>query len=460
MSFTEAQIKALSGKLSASHVRTRQARGLTLSYIEGWHAIAEANRIFGHDRWDRQTMTIKCVWEGPWQGKYTCSYIARVRVRVRAADVEICREGCGSGHGKGNSPGEAHESALKEAETDAMKRALITFGNPFGLALYDKAQNGVRGRIRKGPRANGQAVSWVLLSAEGELISLHQDPVDYCKALRQVTEASSSPERLKTLWRRNAVTVQMLRANLQDLRSEAGEHYADILTTLYKRQLKELHEEAEADRQKSVALQSAGQTSGKTQGRGWVERRSAKETNGAGEETSVDETKETGPTKDKAQANGGGEERAAEATNSASPNDGSRQAGAMQQNCGLDIAKGTGAVDKSALPIGTPRRVRDKGHLRFVGKQPCLVCGRKPGHAHHLRFAQPRAMGRKVSDEWVVPLCATHHRALHTVGDEEKWWEGRGIDPIARATELWEQRRIGDRGWALNPRELIRPFPS
>ncbi len=78
-----------------------------------------------------------------------------------------------------------------------------------------------------------------------------------------------------------------------------------------------------------------------------------------------------------------------------------------------------------------------------AGRGPCLVCGRSPGHAHHLRFAQPRALGRKVSDEWVVPLCATHHRALHGVGDEERWWKERGIDPIGHARILWWTTRFG-----------------
>ncbi len=114
--FSEPQVKALSSKLSAKHVRTRQLCGMTLSYIEGWHAIAEANRIFGYDAWDRQTMTMKCVWEGLWRNRNACSSIARVRIRVRAGDAEICREGYGSGHGSGATPGEAHESAIKEAE--------------------------------------------------------------------------------------------------------------------------------------------------------------------------------------------------------------------------------------------------------------------------------------------------------------------------------------------------------
>ncbi len=126
-------------------------------------------------------------------------YVARVRVKVRAGDHEICREGCGSGHGRGNTPGEAHQSALKEAETDAMKRALTTFGNPFGLALYDKAQHGVWGKPRKQKQANGLILSWIVLSAEGEVISLDEDSGDYCKALRQVIEAGASPERLRAL---------------------------------------------------------------------------------------------------------------------------------------------------------------------------------------------------------------------------------------------------------------------
>jgi len=265
MAFSEGQVQTLSGKLSAKHVRTRQANGRTLSYIEGWHAIAEANRIFGFDAWDRQTMAIKCVWEGTWQGKYHCAYVARVRIKVRAGEGEICREGCGSGQGRGNSPGEAHESALKEAETDAMKRALTTFGNPFGLALYDKEQHGVRGKARNHQKFNGHSLSWILLSAEGEVISLHEDPIDYCKALRQVIEAGSSPERLKALWSRNSVTIEMLRANLRDLRTEAGGHYADILLSLYQRQLKELHEEQEADRVEAEAVRIAATAVGADQ---------------------------------------------------------------------------------------------------------------------------------------------------------------------------------------------------
>ncbi len=99
------------------------------------------------------------------------------------------------------------------------------------------------------------------------------------------------------------------------------------------------------------------------------------------------------------------------------------------------------AIDKALLAIATPRRVRDKDHLKFVAQQPCLVCGRLPSQAHHIRFAQLRALGTKPSDEWVVPLCATHHRALHDAGDEDSWWAGQKVDPIVDAQRLWQTTR-------------------
>ena len=104
-----------------------------------------------------------------------------------------------------------------------------------------------------------------------------------------------------------------------------------------------------------------------------------------------------------------------------------------------DAASAT--IQKSELAIGEPRRHRDKGHLKFVASQPCLVCGRSPADAHHLRFTQPRAMGRKVSDEFTVPLCRVHHRDNHNFGDEVTWWERRAIDPVATSRMLWVSTR-------------------
>jgi hypothetical protein len=102
-----------------------------------------------------------------------------------------------------------------------------------------------------------------------------------------------------------------------------------------------------------------------------------------------------------------------------------------------------GRIDKSVLTISEPRRHRDKAHLKFVASQPCLVCGRSPADAHHLRLTQPRAMGLKVSDEFTVPVCRTHHRDIHSFGDEVAWWERRAIDPVATSWMLWiSTRRI------------------
>ena len=96
-------------------------------------------------------------------------------------------------------------------------------------------------------------------------------------------------------------------------------------------------------------------------------------------------------------------------------------------------------VDKSLLALPEPRRFRDKTHCKFVAKQPCLICGRKPSDAHHLRFAQHPALGRKVSDEFVVPLCRGHHREVHRSGDEASWWSKGRIDPIGAARKLWTE---------------------
>jgi hypothetical protein len=94
-------------------------------------------------------------------------------------------------------------------------------------------------------------------------------------------------------------------------------------------------------------------------------------------------------------------------------------------------------INKSVLVFPEPRRVRDRDHIRHVIKQPCLVCGRRPSDPHHLRFAQSRALGRKVSDEFTVPLCRAHHREVHRCGDEGLWWQKTGIDPLAAARALW-----------------------
>jgi hypothetical protein len=100
-----------------------------------------------------------------------------------------------------------------------------------------------------------------------------------------------------------------------------------------------------------------------------------------------------------------------------------------------------GKIDKSVLTIAEPRRFRDKAHLKFVASQSCLICGRNPADAHHLRFAQPRGMGLKVSDEFTVPLCRTHHRDNHRFGEEQAWWSRQAIDPMEVSRKLWVSTR-------------------
>ena len=153
--FSSEQLAALAAPLDRAKVRQREQGRSKVSYLEGWQVIAEANRIFGFDGWQRETMAVQCVAErertlgSSGRSGWGVTYTARVRITVGdGAGHLVIREGSGAGHGIDADLGLAHESALKEAETDAMKRALMTFGNPFGLALYDKAQRQAGQRCR------------------------------------------------------------------------------------------------------------------------------------------------------------------------------------------------------------------------------------------------------------------------------------------------------------------------
>ncbi len=142
MGFSAKQVQALRPNIDHRHVRTREAHGRELCYVEGWYAISEANRIFGFDGWNRETVESKCVLARENRGAFLAVYTARVRVTVHADGAIIIREGHGTGEGHGTSPGEVHDIALKVAETDATKRALATFGKPFGLELYRGGKKG------------------------------------------------------------------------------------------------------------------------------------------------------------------------------------------------------------------------------------------------------------------------------------------------------------------------------
>jgi DNA recombination protein Rad52 len=161
MSFTPEQINALRLPLAATNVKEREQAGRKFSYIEAWHAIDEANRIFGFSGWDREMVECRCVTEAACRisvgtryerDGWRVGYTARVRITVRAGEDVIVREGSGYGSGILDDVGAAHESAIKEAESDAMKRGLMTFGYPFGLALYDKDKT----HIESVPKASAE----------------------------------------------------------------------------------------------------------------------------------------------------------------------------------------------------------------------------------------------------------------------------------------------------------------
>jgi Rad52/22 family double-strand break repair protein len=322
MGFSAKQTQALRRHVERKHVRIRQAHGRVLSYIEGWYAIAQANRIFGFDGWNRETVDARCVLTRENRGSFIAVYIARVRITVRASHTTILREGHGSGEGRGTSPGEVHDIALKAAETDATKRALATFGKPFGLALY---------------------------------ASVKPAAAPIAPALQPSLSYGSSPQ--QTFARDDTTSIP-----------RPSRYYGrrqDVVT-------------------RELAPQRHNQVH--TGDPGW--------------------------------------QPPSESSIVPAPPD-----------------QLLGRIDKSVLAIGAPKRLRDKAHLKFVAAQPCLVCGRQPSDPHHLRFAQPRAIGLKVSDEFTVPLCRGHHRQLHQASNEVAWWQTNKIDVLPIAKALWEKTR-------------------
>ena len=359
MALSDTQVRQLRAKLDGKHVKTRNANGTDLHYVEGWHVIAEANRIFGYDAWDRRTLASHCVWSGPSGAYHGAAYTAKVRVSVRAGDITIVREGSGTGEGRAPTPGQAHELALKGAETDATKRALATFGNPFGLALYDREQLGVR--KARTFKASPPIGPWVLRSATGAEEASFDKPSEFAGALRKAMSEAHDIELLFAIWEQNVETVRALNRSLkQEALPKSG--IAPQLVSYLK--------------QCAIAL--------------------GKPENGANSSNSPD----------------------------------------------VPLRKAVRPkIDKSALTFGEPKRIRCKEHLRFVASQPCLICGRFPSHAHHVRYAQSKGLSVKVSDEFTVPLCAIHHHQIHTTGKEREWWQERNIDPLMVANGLWRKSR-------------------
>jgi DNA recombination protein Rad52 len=385
MAFTDEQQQALKAKLRYRHVKTWARTGAPISYVEGWHVIAEANRIFGYDSWDRQTLSPRCLWRETQRGEIACFYTAKVRVTVRAGDAMIVREGIGTGTGRSSAAETAHEIALKAAETDATKRALATFGNPFGLALYDKEQRGVTRRHRRDPDAD-TAIS-LTPTREFELYYSDTRTERFTSAEAFVAAALEAVRRQATVksiyafWEANLSSF----AALLRVEKERDENLIQVIGSALKERIRNLaNSERNGDGQNKAAA-------------GIAEPRNVKLRNDSSDERNGEGRKNT-------------------------------------------PANQTELPGQLAFP--KEQRVRDKTHLAFVANEPCLVCGRRPAQAHHIRFAQPRALGLKVSDEFTVPLCNGHHDSLHNTGDERAWWARHGIlDPLQMANRLWAASR-------------------
>jgi hypothetical protein len=377
MGFTSKQVAALRRHVDGRHIRVRQSNnGRELSYLEGWYVISQANRIFGFDGWSRETLDSKCVLARENRGYFTAVYTAKVRLTIQANGTTIIREGHGTGEGRGEFPGEVHDTALKAAETDATKRALATFGRPFGLELYRGSKNEKQGQ----PKPVRTTAAQIAQKAPSPHIPQNEPaPLQRQAAAGQQSRPTplpveAAPELAPVAKFAHDDTTPIPRPSTYFGR----EHYHDI-------------------REENDALMR---------------------------QAAQDAVRQTPPMRPQAQPRSADPEMALadpETMSSLVP-----PQAPMQR------------IDKAALPLGEPKRIRDKEHLKFVARQPCLVCGRQPSDAHHLRFAQPRALSMKVSDEFTIPLCRTHHRNLHQAGNELTWWEKARIDPLPMARKLWE----------------------
>ena len=353
MGFSAKQVQALRRSLDSRHVRTRQANGRELSYLEGWYAISEANRIFGFDGWSRETLESRCVLTRENRGAFLAVYTARVRITVQADDITVIREGHGTGEGRGPSPGEVHDIALKAAETDATKRALATFGKPFGLELYRKDRTAIPAKVPQAIVSESSIEQSAAATAPGHALRSGFHPDDTTPIPRPSTYYG----------RRNYFDASRERAQAQ-VKAQANA------------------------RQPLRSTSSIESSQGST-----IQKINGEQSDRADAPLVPSTTPDLSPSR----------------------------------------------IDKSVLTIAEPKRLRDKNHLKFVASQPCLICGRQPSDPHHLQFAQPRALGMKVSDEFTVPLCRGHHRQLHQAGNEVTWWEHFNINALEIAKDLWEE---------------------
>ena len=269
-----------------------------------------------------------------------------------------------------------HERALKMAETDATKRALATFGRPFGLALYVSGRN----RWSSKPQIGGAAIA--------------------------------DDDRRRTLQRLGP----------------SGRYYVPARTVIDPAPLKDGGEDVAKSEPPRIDGGAA------------IEQLSPDLAPASHHDRALTPGYEAAPAQAHPHDDIAGRSPQSEADDRQS-NQTPSGADAPPLQPSSDAKQSR--IETAALLIERPKRRREPAHLKFVGSQPCLICGRTPSDAHHLRFAQPRALGRKVSDEFTVPLCRTHHRQVHQTGNEVQWWQAmdRDVDPLEIAKGLWEQSR-------------------
>lgn len=422
--FTKDQLRKLVREVDASHTHTRDFDGRKLTYIEGWYAIAQANQVFGYAGWDREMVHFERIIEKQRGDTITCGYLARVRIRVRAGSVQIVREGTGWGSASAIAAAAANERALKSAETDATKRALSTFGPRFGLSLYDKDR----------VTAN-QRPTFTLFTPDGRPLADNLSAEAYSSGLRQLIDVCRDAREVDELTRHNRSSISDLRVYVPSLRNAQGTHFADLLLRLLRRRQERfsvaaagvtpelkadipppsLEPEPQVEETTSVAIEKTEELS--------PDKMETDCAHATVPMSSPDKLPPVALVQDSAQAQSLSTLSAAAPDNALSVPHGQPLSGAR--------------IDKSQLRLSLERRIRDKDHLRRVAELPCLICSRQPSHAHHLRFAQRRGLSQKVSDEFVVPLCALHHGDLHRSASEQTWWERQKLDPLAVSAELW-----------------------
>ena len=190
--FSDKTIKELEKPLDEKAVK-KLTEGSKAQYVEGYHVISEANRIFGFGGWSLETVYNRevCRQEkkvgNNGDNGFKVGYEAKVRITIG----ELAREGTGHGSGIAKDLFSCIEGAAKEAETDATKRALRLFGNVFGLALYDKTKKNV--------------VNMDEYDKEQNRLSIIIDNIE--KALDKATTL----EAINSIWATNAVDIAKIK---------------------------------------------------------------------------------------------------------------------------------------------------------------------------------------------------------------------------------------------------------